>query len=129
LQRKCPEVDFSFEPADIVSRVMSMGAATPIEVAVSGQDLHASRAFAEKVKERLQNIKVLRDVQFGQSLDYPIVDVNVDRERAGILGPDMKQVSEAMVPATWSSRFVNLNFWADPNSGVAYQVQVQIPSG
>jgi multidrug efflux pump subunit AcrB len=83
--------------------------------------------FAEKIKRRLDEIDSLRDVQFGQSLDYPTVDVNVDRERAGIIGPNMKQVSKALVPATWSSRFVNLNFWADPNSGVAYQVQVQIP--
>src|SRR5215813_12011994 len=122
-----PTADFSFEPADIVSRVMSLGAASPIEVAVSGQDFATSRAFAEKVRTRLDNIAVLRDVQFGQSLDYPTVDVNVDRERAGIIGPDMKEVSKALVPATWSSRFVNLNYWADPNSGVAYQVQVQIP--
>jgi multidrug efflux pump subunit AcrB len=122
-----PDASFSFEPADIVSRVMSMGADTPIEVAVSAQDLSSSRAFAEQVKAKLENIAVLRDVQFGQSLDYPTVDVKVDRERAGIIGPDMKEVSKALVPATWSSRFVNLNFWADPNSGVAYQVQVQIP--
>ncbi|HEY2081968.1 MAG TPA: efflux RND transporter permease subunit, partial [Verrucomicrobiae bacterium] len=122
-----PGASFSFEPADIVSRVMSLGADTPIEVAVSGEDLATSRAFAEKVKTQLEDIAVLRDVQFGQSLDYPTVDVKVDRERAGIIGPDMKEVSKALVPATWSSRFLNLNFWADPNSGVAYQVQVQIP--
>jgi multidrug efflux pump subunit AcrB len=122
-----PGANFSFEPADIVSRVMSLGADTPIEVAVSGQDLATSRAFAEKIKTQLEDVAVLRDVQFGQSLDYPTVDVKVDRERAGIIGPDMKEVSKALVPATWSSRFVNLNFWADPNSGVAYQVQVQIP--
>ena len=124
---KIPGTDFSFEPADIVSRVMSLGADSPIEVAVSGNDLGTSRAFAEKVKAKLEDIPALRDVQFGQSLDYPTVDVKVDRERAGIIGPDMKEVSKALVPATWSSRFVNLNFWADPNSGVAYQVQVQIP--
>ncbi len=122
-----PGVNFSFEPADIVSRVMSLGSDSPIEVAVSAQDLAASRAFAEKVKAKLEDIAALRDVQFGQSLDYPTVDVKVDRERAGIIGPDMKEVSKALVPSTWSSRFVNLNFWADPNSGVAYQVQVQIP--
>ena len=122
-----PDASFSFEPADIVSRVMSLGADTPIEVAVSAQDIASSRAFAEKVKSRLENIAVLRDVQFAQSLDYPTVDVKVDRERAGIIGPDMKEVSKALVPATWSSRFLNLNYWADPNSGVAYQVQVQIP--
>lgn len=122
-----PDANFSFEPADIVSRVMSLGVDSPIEVAVSGQDLAVSRDFAEKVKAKLENVAVLRDVQFGQSLDYPTVDVNVDRERAGIIGPNIKEVSKALVPATWSSRFVNLNYWADPNSGVAYQVQVQIP--
>ncbi len=122
-----PTVAFSFEPADIVSRVMSLGAATPIEVAVSGPELSVSREFAEKVKVRLATIPALRDVQFGQSWNYPTVDVAVDRERAGIIGVSMAQVSRALVPTTWSSRFVVPNFWADPNSGVAYQVQVQIP--
>src|SRR5438477_12018002 len=121
------DVAFAFEPADVVSRVMTLNVAMPIEVAVSGPNLAANRAFAEKVKNKLEKIPALRDVQFGQSLDYPTVDVAVDRERAGILGASMAQVSRALVPATWSSRFVVLNFWADPNSGVAYQVQVQIP--
>jgi multidrug efflux pump subunit AcrB len=122
-----PTASFSFEPADIISRVMSLGASTPVEVAVSGSDLADIRSFAEKVKEKLATIDGLRDIQFGQSLDYPTVDVAVDRERAGILGVDMHQVSRALIPATWSSRFVVPNYWADPNSGVAYQVQVQIP--
>src|SRR6266542_721317 len=122
-----PEVSFSFEPSDIVSRVMSLGAPTPIEVAVSGPNLTANREFAEKVKDKLQNIPTLRDVQFGQALDYPTVDVTVNRERAGIMGVKMAEVSRSLVAATSSSRFVVPNFWADPNSGVAYQIQVQIP--
>src|SRR5262249_15247430 len=69
-----PGSRFSFEPADIVSRVMSMGASTPIEVAVSGQDFTVSRAFAQQIKEKLEQIDTLRDVQFGQLLDYPTVD-------------------------------------------------------
>ncbi|PYK61642.1 MAG: acriflavin resistance protein [Verrucomicrobia bacterium] len=122
-----PEVSFSFEPSDIVSRVMSLGAPTPIEVAVSGPNLAANREFAEKVKDKLQNIPTLRDVQFGQALDYPTVEVAVNRERAGIMGVKMAEVSRSLVAATSSSRFVVPNFWADPNSGVAYQIQVQIP--
>ena len=55
-----PETSFSFEPADIVNRVMSLGAATPIEVAVSGQDLPVTRAFAERVKAKLEQIDTLR---------------------------------------------------------------------
>src|SRR5262249_16006221 len=64
---------------------------------------------------------------FGQTLDYPTVDVKVDRERAGLLGVSMADVSRALVTATSSSRYVVPNYWADANTGVAYQVQVQLP--
>jgi multidrug efflux pump subunit AcrB len=124
---KLPNVSFSFEPSDIVSRVMSLGAATPIEVAISGQNLSADRDFAEQVKDRLKKIPYLRDLQFGQALDYPTVDVQVDREKAGVMGVKEADVSRALVTATSSSRFVVPNYWADPNSGVAYQLQVQVP--
>ena len=122
-----PGVSFSFEPSDIISRVMSLGSPTPIEVAVSGPNLAASREFAQKIKLKLQAIPVLRDVQLGQSLDYPTVDVNVDREKAGLMGIKMADVSRTLASATWSSRFVVPNYWADPNSGVSYQLQVQVP--
>jgi multidrug efflux pump subunit AcrB len=125
--QKMPGVTFSFEPGDIVSRVMSLGSSTPIQVAVSGQNLAADHAFAEKIKARLQQLPSLRDLQFGQALDYPTVDVNVDRQKAGLMGVKMADVSLALVPATSSSRFVVPNYWADPNSGVAYQVQVEVP--
>jgi multidrug efflux pump subunit AcrB len=122
-----PDVSFSFEPSDIVSQVMSLGSPTPIEVAVSGPSLAANREFATRIRDRLEKVPALRDVQFGQSLDYPTLDVKVDRERAGIMGVQMAEVSRSLVAATSSSRFVVPNYWADPNSGIAYQIQVQIP--
>jgi multidrug efflux pump subunit AcrB len=125
--RELPDASFSFEPSDIVSQVMSLGSATPIEVAVSGPNLIANRDFATRVRDRLAKVPALRDVQFGQSLDYPTLDVHVDRERAGLMGVEMAEVSRSLVAATSSSRFVVPNYWADPNSGVAYQIQVQIP--
>jgi multidrug efflux pump subunit AcrB len=124
---KLPGVSFSFEPSDIVSRVMSLGSPTPIEIAISGQSLDTDRTFAETVKTCLQQLPALRDLQFGQALDYPTVNVNVDRQKAGVMGVKMSDVSRALVTATSSSRFVVPNYWADPNSGVAYQVQVQVP--
>ncbi|HVN40712.1 MAG TPA: efflux RND transporter permease subunit [Myxococcota bacterium] len=124
---KLPTVRFSFEPSDIVNRVMSFGASTPIEVAVSGPSIERDRAFARIVEDRLERIPELRDVQFGQTLDYPTVDVNVDRQKAGLMGVRMSDVSRSLVTATSSSRFVIPNYWADPNSGVAYQIQVQVP--
>jgi multidrug efflux pump subunit AcrB len=122
-----PDVSFSFEPSDIVSRVMSMGSSTPIEVAVTGPNLADDRSFADKVRDALQRMPQLRDVQYGQTLDYPTVDVNVDRERAGLIGVSMADVSRSLVTATSSSRYVVPNYWADANTGVSYQVQVQLP--
>lgn len=121
------DVNFSFEPADLIGRVTSMGVPTPIEVAVSGPNIAADRAFADKIKAKLEAIPTLREVQYSQSLDYPTIEVAVDRERAGIIGPTMAHVSKALVPATWSSRFAMPNYWADPDTGIAYQVQTQIP--
>ncbi len=122
-----PDVQFSFEPADIISRVMSFGASTPIEVAVSGASLPNDRIFAEKVRQKMQSLPHLRDVQFGQPLDYPSVNVAIDRERAGLLGITASDLSRSLTPATSSSRFTQPIYWAAPNTGVAYQVQVQVP--
>ena len=106
---------------------MSLGSSTPIEVAVSGPTFAADREFAERVKERLEKIPSLRDVQFGQALDYPAIDVNVNRERAGLMGVKIAEVSRSLVTATSSSRFIVPNYWADPEQRRAYQMQVQLP--
>jgi multidrug efflux pump subunit AcrB len=127
LAAKYPDIEISFEPADIVSRVLSFGANTPIEVSVSGPSLGASRAFAERIREKLAAITALRDLQFGQLLDYPTVKVDIDRERAGLLGIKTADLARSLTAATASSRFTTPIYWADSSSGVAYQVQVQIP--
>jgi multidrug efflux pump subunit AcrB len=131
LRQKLPQelagVRFSFEPSDIVSRVMSFGAPTPIEVAVSGPNLADSRQFAEKLREKLAQVPSLRDLAFEQELDYPTVKVTVDRERAGVLGITTDDVAKSVVAGTSSSRYTSANYWADPRSGIGYQVQVAIP--
>jgi multidrug efflux pump subunit AcrB len=127
LTAQIPDVRYSFEPSDIVSRVMSFGSPTPIEIAISGPSLPADQAYAEKVRVALSKITSLRDIQFGQSLDYPTLQVNVDRERAGLAGITTAEIGRSTVAATSSSRFVTPNYWADPKSGIAYQVQVDIP--
>jgi multidrug efflux pump subunit AcrB len=126
-REKFPETQFSFEPGDIVSRIMNFGAPTPVEVAVMGPDFAVSRAFATRVREELARIGSLRDLQFGQTLDYPAIQVNVNRQMAGQLGVTVDQVGRSFAAATSSSRFVAPNYWADPRTGIAFQVQVQVP--
>ena len=127
LPQKLPGVRFSFEPSDIVSRVMSFGAPTPIEVAVAGSDFSKTRPYAEKLQKVLSGVPSLQDLQFEQELDYPAVKVDVDRELAGMLSVTAGQVASSLTEATSSSRFTVPNFWADPKSGVGYQVQVEVP--
>jgi multidrug efflux pump subunit AcrB len=128
LAAEFPGVLFSFEPADIVSRVMALGSPTPIEVAVSGKDFAASRAHAETLRTKLAALKDLRDVQFSQTLDYPSVDVNIDRERAGLLGVKMSDATRSLVAATASSRFTVPNYYADPKTGQSMSLQIQVPA-
>jgi multidrug efflux pump subunit AcrB len=122
-----PGCQFSFEAADIVTQIMNFGAPTPVEINVNGPDLTADRGFAEKVRAEVSKIRALRDIQYDEPLDYPSIDINLDRERAGQLGVTAGSVGQSFLAATSSSRFVTPNYWADPKSGVGYQVQVQIP--
>ena len=122
-----PGASLSFEAGDIVSQVMNYGSPTPIEVALSGPNLGANRAFAEKVLAELRKVPTLRDLQFGQPLDYPTVNINIDRERAAQLGLSVEQIGRSLVAATSSSRFTQPVYWRDPASGTAYQVQVELP--
>jgi multidrug efflux pump subunit AcrB len=127
LAQELPDVRLSFEPQDIVSRVMSFGSPTPVEIAISGSSLPVSKAYADRIIEQLRQLPGFRDVQVAQTLDYPSLAVNVDRERAGQLGVQMSDVTRSVVAATTSSRFTVPVYWADPNSGISFNVQVQIP--
>src|SRR5260221_4925805 len=127
LSHELPDTTFSFEAGYIVSQVMSFGSPTPIEVAVQGLNVAANRAFADKIRAQLQKVPSLRDLGYAQPLDYPTVNVNINRDRAGQLGLTVASVAKSLVAATSSSRFTEPNFWRDPASGNGFQIQVEIP--
>jgi multidrug efflux pump subunit AcrB len=121
------KASFGFQPGDIVTQVMSFGSSTPIAVRVVGTDLTLVRQHAEKIASSMRKIPTLRDIQFEQQLDYPTVEVDIDREKAGLSGATVEDVSRALVMATSSTRFSNLNYWVDLKTGFDYLVQLQIP--
>src|SRR5262249_5561453 len=86
-----------------------------------------TRAYAEKLRKERAQVPSLRDLQYGLSLDYPTVSVELDRERAGLSGVTAEEVARSVVAATSSSRFVVPNYWPDPKTGIGYQVQVEVP--
>jgi multidrug efflux pump subunit AcrB len=127
LHEAMPDVSFSFEPGDIVSQVMSFGSPTPIEVAVQGTSLAAIRAHCEKIRLELAKLPSLRDLQYAQPLDYPTMNVQIDRDRAGQFGLTAANIARSLIASTSSSRFIEPNFWRDPSTGNSFPIQVQIP--
>lgn len=127
VQKQVRQIRLSFEPADMINEVMSFGSPTPVEVVVSGSKAADNRAYAEKVRDQLAKIPALKDLQFNQALDYPTLEINVNRERAGTAGIQAGTVGAAVTPSTSSTRFTVPNYWRDPGSGISYQVQVEIP--
>ncbi|MBC6609273.1 efflux RND transporter permease subunit [Hymenobacter sp. BT188] len=122
-----PGLQLSFEPIELVEKVMSDGAPTPIQVNVGGKNLKEAAGHARKVMAELKRIPYLRDVQIAQPLQYPALRIDVDRERAAQFGLTSQEITQSVVAATSSSRFTSKNLWLDPKSGLGYQVQVQLP--
>ncbi len=118
---------FGFQPGDIVTQVMSFGASTPIAVQIVGTDLAMVRFHAEKIAGEMRRIPFLRDVAYEQMLDYPTVEVEIDREKAGLSGVTVDDMRRALVMSTASTRFSSLNYWVDATTGFDYLVEVLVP--
>ncbi len=127
LARALPQSNVSFEAGDIVTQVMSFRSPTPVEVAVQGISLNAGYAYAQRIRESLTKLRFLRGLQFAQQMNYPTLDITIDRDRAGQFGLTMANVPHSLVPATSSSRFTDPNYWRDPNTGNAFRIQVELP--
>jgi multidrug efflux pump subunit AcrB len=126
-EMQAKKASFGFGPGDIVTNVMSFGSSTPIGVRIVGTDLKLVRQHAEKIAAEMKRIPYLRDVGFEQQLDYPTIEVEIDREKAGLSGATVDDVRKALVMGACSTRFANLNYWVDVKTGFDYLVQVQMP--
>ncbi len=122
-----PGAVLSFEPGDMVEQVLNLGSNNPVEITVQGKNLDQSRGIAQAIRNKLQAINYMRDVQISTPLDYPGIKLEMDRLKLSQLGLTVEEVSRAMVAATSSSRFTQPNYWLDRATGTAYQVQVEYP--
>lgn len=127
ISKQLPELKINFEPMELVEKIMSQGAMTPVQVKVAAGQLKVAEKFAKKIESGLLEVPFLRDVRIAEPVNYPSVQINVDRELAAQFGLTMEDVSRALTIATSSTRFTNKNLWIDNRSGLVFQVQVQIP--
>lgn len=122
-----PELQISFEPIELVEKIMSQGTNTPVQVRVAATQLPQAEKYARKIEASLKKNDFLRDVRIEEPLHYPTLQIEVDRDRAAQFGLTMQDVSQVITMATSSTRFINKSQWRDPKSGLVFQVQLQVP--
>lgn len=121
------KIKLSFEPIELTDKILSQGSPTPVEVRFTGRDKKMNETYAKKLVTELEKISYLRDVQIGQSINYPAFNITIDRVRAAQLGVDITDVSRSLIATTSSSRYTEKNTWTDEKGGYSYSVQVQVP--
>jgi len=127
LNASFPSVSFAFLPADIVSQILNFGMPAPLDVQIVGFNQDANREFANKLFQKLRQIPGAADLRIQQPLDYPQLNVKVDRSNAAQLGLTQRDVATNLLVSLSGSFQTSPTFWADPKTGVQYNVATQTP--
>ncbi len=127
LAAQFPAETFFFQAADITSQILNFGLPAPVDVQVTGKDLIENSQVAQKLRNEIAGLPGAVDVFVRQRLDYPTVDVNVDRILADEAGMTQKDVATSLLISLSASGQVAPNQWLDPQNGVNYQVAAQTP--
>ncbi len=127
LAQKFPDVQAFFRPADATSQTLSGGAPTAFEVRFIGRDVPGNLVLANQLRERLREIPGAVDVTLRELLGVPEYYLEIDRVRAARFGLTQQDAVNALLTALGSGGSVAPSFWADPNAGASYEVQVQVP--
>jgi HAE1 family hydrophobic/amphiphilic exporter-1 len=122
-----PELRTYFQSGGLVDSVLNQGMPAPIDVQVSGMDLQAANKIALDLARQFQALPGVSDVYVPQDMDYPALQVNVNRERASQLGLSPKEVVDNLITALTSDAMIAPSYWVDPKSGNNYFVTVQYP--
>jgi multidrug efflux pump subunit AcrB len=131
LRRELParfaELQFFFQPADIVDQVLNFGQPAPIDLRVSGPDQEAAFALAAKIARALTRVAGVVDSHVFQVPNAPALTVEMDRTLATEAGVTQQEAANNLLVATNSSAQTAPNFWVDPRNSVSYPLVVQVP--
>lgn len=125
LATQMPEVTAYFQSGGLVDAVLNMGLPAPIDVQVDGTNLERSYATATSLAARIRQLPGVADMYIPQDLDYPALQLDVDRVRAAQLGLDQREVVGNVITALTSNAMIAPTFWIDPKTGNDYLLTVQ----
>jgi multidrug efflux pump subunit AcrB len=121
------ELQFFFQPADIVDQVLNFGQPAPIDVRISGPNQDAAFALASQIARALTRVPGVVDSHVFQVPNAPSLTVNMDRTLATETGVTQQEAANNVLVATNSSAQSAPNFWVDPRNSVSYPLVVQVP--
>jgi multidrug efflux pump subunit AcrB len=127
LPGRFPGTTFSFLPADIVSQILNFGLPAPLDLQVIGNDQAANYAYATELLKRIRRVPGIADLRIQQVLDYPQINVEVDRVLAGEVGLTQRDVANSLLVTLSGSGQVQPNFWLNTENGVSYPIVAQMP--
>jgi multidrug efflux pump subunit AcrB len=128
LPKRFPEMQFFFQPADIVDQVLNFGQPAPIDIRVSASDTNSAYALAARLSRLIGRIPGIVDSHVFQVPDAPSLSVDVDRAFATQVGVTQREAANNVLVATNSSAQTSPNFWVDPRNNVSYPLVVQQPT-
>jgi multidrug efflux pump subunit AcrB/multidrug efflux pump subunit AcrA (membrane-fusion protein) len=127
LRQALPGVEFSFDTGGMLTAALNMGEPDPIHVQVAGSSLETSHQIARAVAGEAARVPGAADVRIAQRLDYPILDLQIDRLKAAYAGVDVDDIMRNLVTATNSSINFQPAFWIDEQNGNHYFIGAQYP--
>jgi multidrug efflux pump subunit AcrB len=127
IQRELPYLSAFFQSGGMADAVLNQGLPAPIDVQLSGSNLEAAFAAATDVAADIRKLPGVSDVYIPQDIDYPSLRLDIDRERAGELGLDQREVVNNVITALTSNQMIAPSYWVDPKSGNDYMLTVQYP--
>jgi HAE1 family hydrophobic/amphiphilic exporter-1 len=127
LSEKLPQLSTYFQSGGLVDAVINLGLPAPIDIQVSGNNLDKVYSTAAKLAQPVRQLKDVNDVLIPQDIDYPALELDVDREKAGLLGLSQKEIVDNVITALTSNGMIAPNYWIDPKSGNPYMLTVQYP--
>ena len=120
-----PELTVYFQSGGLVDAVLNLGLPAPIDVQVAGSNMERSYAAALKLAASIRRIPDVADVFIPQDIDYPALQLDIDRTRASEMGLDQREVVDNVITALTSNQMIAPSFWIDPKTGNDYMLTVQ----
>ncbi|QNI35681.1 efflux RND transporter permease subunit [Edaphobacter albus] len=127
LSKDFPGVTTYFQAGGLVDSVVNQGKPAPIDIQIGGNDLKQTYQLAQSTAEKLRELNSVNDVLIPQDLDYPGLELNINREKAALLGVSPKSVVDNVITALTSDGMIAPSFWVDPKTGNSYMLTVQYP--